>query len=259
MKIARARLGRRSFYGIVQDHELVEFRGDPFGQRRPTGEVYRLSDVKLLPPAEPTQIWCPGLNFLDHLATSAAAGGHSTAPTQPAPWHKGINSLIGHEDYIVIPKDSKGNVHYEGELVAVIGKRCRRVSPTEAWDYIFGYTCGNDVSERDWQKGDRYMWRAKGADTFCPVGPWIETNADPKNVDMLVRVNGRQVARAHARDMLFDFGKIISHISQSVTLQPGDLLFSGTTGDTSAMRPGDVVEVEMTGIGILRNHVRAEE
>ncbi|MDP3064244.1 MAG: fumarylacetoacetate hydrolase family protein [Chloroflexota bacterium] len=259
MKIARARLGRRSFYGQVQGNELVELRGNLFGRYHTTGTRYRLSDVKLLPPTQPTQIWCPGLNFLDHLATSAAVGGHATRPEHPEPWHKGVNGLIGHEDYIVIPKDSSGNVHYEGELVAVIGRPCRRVSPSEALGYVLGYTCGNDVSERDWQRGDRYMWRAKGSDTFCPVGPWIETDLDPRSVGMMVRLNGRQVAKANTHDMIFAFANIISHISQQVTLKPGDLVFSGTTGETSAMRPGDVVEVEMEGVGTLRNYVKLEQ
>ena len=143
--------------------------------------------------------------------------------------------------------------------MAVIGRRCRRVASAEALEYVLGYTCGNDVSERDWQKDDRYMWRAKGSDTFCPVGPWIETDLDPHNVQMGVRLNGQEVQRANTRDMIFDFPAFISYVSQQVTLQPGDLLFSGTTGETGAMKPGDVVEVEMIGIGVLRNYVKREE
>jgi 2-keto-4-pentenoate hydratase/2-oxohepta-3-ene-1,7-dioic acid hydratase in catechol pathway len=125
--------------------------------------------------------------------------------------------------------------------------------------YVLGYTCGNDVSERVWQKQDWTFWRAKGADTFAPVGPWIETEADPTNLEMVVRLNGREVQRANTRDMLHDFPAIISYISQQVTLYPGDLVFSGTTGTTRAMKPADVAEVEIGGIGVLRNYVVAEE
>ena len=259
MKIARFSAEGAEHYGIVKGEEINEITGDPFSDLQPTGKRYPLSQVKLLPPVLPRQIWCPGLNFASHLHISAAATGRSGIPQHPEPWQKGMNSLIGPEDYIVLPKESGGEVHYEGELVAVIGKACHSISPSEAAKYIFGYTCGNDVSERDWQRNDNSFWRAKGSDTFCPIGPWIETELPVGGADMVVRLNGQEVQRANTRDMLFDFATIISYISQQVTLQPGDLLFSGTTGDTSAMRPGDMVEVEIKGIGVLRNPVKAEE
>ena len=147
------------------------------------------------------QIWCPGLNFAEHLefASSVMGQDQPPAPQHPEPWHKGRNALIGHEDYIVIPKDSNGDVHYEGEVVAVIGKPCRRVSPNNALRYVLGYTCGNDVSERAWQKDDWTLWRAKGADTFAPVGPWVETAVDPSNLDMVVRLNGEEMQRANTQ------------------------------------------------------------
>ena len=259
MKVARFSTEGIERYGLVEGEELREVEGGIFGDLRLTGKRYSLSQVKLLHPVQPRQIWCPGLNFASHLHVSASATGQSDLPEHPQPWHKGLNSIIGPEEYIVIPKASGGEVHYEGELVAVIGKVCRNVSPAEAAEYIFGYTCGNDISERDWQKNDNSYWRAKGSDTFCPVGPWIETELPAGGVDMVVRLNGDEVQRANTKDMLFDFGTVISCISQQVTLQPGDLLFSGTTGDTSAMRPGDIVEVEMEGIGVLRNPVKAQE
>jgi len=258
MRIARFLTNGNEHYGVVEGDEIKEIAGDIFGDFKVTTRRYLLAKVKLLAPMKPGQIWCPGLNFASHLHVSASATGQSSLPKHPQPWTKGVNSLAGPEDNIVIPKASKGNVHYEGELVAVIGKRCRNVSPAQAMDYVCGYTCGNDVSERDWQKADNSYWRAKGSDTFCPIGPWIETEASPTNVEMIVRVNGKEAQRASAKDMLFDFATIISHISQQVTLQPGDALFSGTTGDTAAMKPGDVVEVEMTGVGVLRNYVKAE-
>ena len=260
MKIAQFRDGRRVAYGVVEGDEVAEIRGSIYARFRITDIRHKLREVKLLPPTDPTQIWCPGVNFAAHLefAGSVLGEGRSPQAQHPQPWQKGRNALAGHEDFLVIPKDSGGDVHYEGEAVAVIGKMCRRVSPREAPRYILGYTCGNDVSERTWQREDWTFWRAKGSDTFAPVGPWIETEADPSNMDMVVRLNGEEVQRANTADMIYDFPSIVSYISQQVTLHPGDLVFSGATGVTSAMKPEDVVEVEMGGVGVLRNYVRAE-
>ena len=261
MKIARFRDGRRTAYGIVDQDEIAEIRGSIFTRFRITDTRYKLVDVRLLPPTDPMQIWCPGLNFAEHREFADEVLGQDRTPSTkcPEPWHKGRNALIGHEDYIIIPKDSGGDVHYEGELVAVIGKMCRRVTPKEALRYVLGYSCGNDVSERTWQREDWTFWRAKGADTFAPVGPWIETSVDPSGLDMVVKLNGQEVQRANTSDMLHDFSGIISYISQNVTLHPGDIIFSGATGATTAMRPNDVVEVDISGVGVLRNFVRAEE
>ena len=261
MKIARFSNARRVAFGVIEGDEIAEIRGGIFTRFRVTDNRHKLDDVRLLAPTEPLQIWCPGLNFASHLESASSALGpdKATESERPEPWHKGRNALIGHEDWIIIPKDSGGDVHYEGEAVAVIRKVCRRVSPHEAQGYVLGYTCGNDVSERAWQKGDSTFWRAKGADTFAPVGPWIETDVDPHDLDMVVRLNGEEVQRANTGDMIHDFSNIISYISQQVTLHPGDLIFSGTTGTTRAMKPKDVVEVDISGIGILRNFVRAED
>jgi len=259
MKIARFQKDGRVAYGTVQGSRIVEIRGNIFRRFRTTDFSYKLKDVDLLPPTNPLQIWCPGVNFEEHLAQAATIIGSHEKPTHPDPWQKGRNSLTGHGDPIIIPKDSGGDVHYEGEAVAVIGRTCRRVGVEEALDYVIGYTCGNDVSERSWQKNDQFMWRAKGSDSFGPVGPWIETNVDPGNLEMVVRLNEEEVQRANTRDMIHSFGVVISYISQQVTLHPGDLVFSGTTGKTRAMKPGDSVEVEVSGIGVLRNVVTAEE
>jgi 2-keto-4-pentenoate hydratase/2-oxohepta-3-ene-1,7-dioic acid hydratase in catechol pathway len=261
MKIVRFRNDKRVAYGVVDGDEITEIRGSIFTRFRLTDNKLKLAQVKLLPPTEPVQMFCPGLNFADHLKFAGEVLGKDKMPgvEHPEPWHKGRNALIGHEDTIVIPKDSDGEVHYEGEVVAVIGKTCRRVSPKDALRCITGYTCGNDVSERVWQKADWTFWRAKGADTFAPVGPWIETSVDPSDLDMIVRLNGEEVQRCNTRDMIHDFSEVISYISQQVTLQPGDLIFSGSAGATTAIRPEDVVEVEVTGVGVLRNYVRAEE
>ena len=260
MKIARFRAARRVAFGVVMGEEIVEIRGSIYTRFRLTDTKHPLAEVRILPPTEPMEIWCPGLNFAEHLefAASVLGGDTPSASEHPEPWHKGRNSLTGQGDPIIIPRDSDGDVHYEGEAVAVIGKNCRRVSPAQASNNILGYTCGNDVSERTWQRKDSSFWRAKGSDTFAPVGPWIETNINPQELEVIVRVNGEEVQRAPTKDMLFSFAEIVSYISQQVTLHPGDLVFSGTTGTTSAIRPGDQVEVDIPGIGVLCNSVDIE-
>ena len=260
MKIARFRAGNRTANGVVVGDEIAEIRGSIYTSFRVTDTRHRSEDVKLLPPTDPSELWGPGLNFVDHLeyAGSVFGQGAMPVPERPQPWRKGRNALTGVNDPIIIPKDAAGEVHYEGEAVAVIGKVCRRVSPEKASQYILGYSCGNDVSERTWQKDDWTFWRAKGADTFAPVGPWIETEVDPQSLDLLVRINGEEVQRCNTSDMLFSFAEIVSYISQHVTLRPGDLVFSGATGVTRAIVPGDQVEVDIPGIGLLANPVIAE-
>ena len=264
MKIARVKIGGRVIYGSVQNDELAEIRGDIFGRFRVTNDIHKLSDLKLLPPTDPVQVWCPGPNFADHLKFAASLHpeleeADDGLPSHPQPWLKGCNSIIGPDEPIVVPKGSSGDIHPEGEAVAIIGKKCRSVTAEEAKKYILGYCCGNDVSERTWQKEDFSFWRAKGADSFCPVGPWIETQADPTKLEMMVRVNGVEVQRSDTSKMIHSFAEIISYISQYVTLYQGDLVFSGAAGVTQSMKAGDLVEVEVTGVGILRNTVKASD
>jgi 2-keto-4-pentenoate hydratase/2-oxohepta-3-ene-1,7-dioic acid hydratase in catechol pathway len=188
-----------------------------------------------------------GLNYKSHL-------GNRPAPEKPELFFKPLTSLQNPDGEIVIPPGAK-NVHYEGELVIVIGKRAQRVSADKANDYIFGYTCGNDVSERDWQRGDLQWWRAKGSDTFGPLGPAIVTGLDYKKSRLQTRVNGEVKQSQLLSDLLFDAAATVSFTSQYVTLERGDVIYTGTPGATSAMKPGDVVEVEIDGIGTLRNRV----
>lgn len=262
MKIARFRAGRRVAYGVVNGEEVVEIRGSIYTRFRMTDTVHKLAKVKLLAPTEPMEMWCPGVNFADHLAYAASVFDNKDKapppPEHPEPWVKARGSLTGHYDPIILPRDSHGEVHYEGEAVAVIGKQCRRVSPTEARRFILGYTCANDVSDRTWQNKDWSFWRAKGSDTFAPVGPWIETDINPQQLELIVRLNGEEVQRSHTREMLFTFSEIVSYISQQVTLHPGDLVYSGAAGVTSALRPGDLVEIDIPGIGVLSNPVAEE-
>ena len=260
MKIARFRAGRRVAFGVVRDDAVIEIRGSIFTRFRLTDNRLPLSDVTLLPPTEPTGIWGPGPNSANHLAKGGQGENDAglALPRRPEPWRKGRNSLTGHGDPIIIPRDSVGEVHCQGEAVAVIGRNCRRVSPADARKYILGYACGNDVCDQTWQREDTTVWRAKGSDTFAPVGPWIETDINPQELDLIVRLNGEEVQRVNTRDMIFTFAEIVSCMSQQVTLRPGDLVFSGTSAVTSAIKPGDFVEVEIPGIGVLHNPVAAE-
>ena len=259
MRLARCRYQGRTGYWVVEDGEATAVRGSIFGKFSITDTRRSLSELKLLAPVRPSQAFGPGINFTDHLAHVSAITGQTRMQDTPSPWHKGINAVIGPDEAIVIPYDSPSGIQYEGECVAVIGKRARRVTADEGWGCILGYTCGNDVTDRGWQSNDFSFWRAKAADTFSPIGPWIETEFDPRRgADMVVRLNGREVQRANARDMYFDFGTLVSYISQWITLRPGDLLWSGTAGEPETLKPGDTVEVDVEGIGVLSNPVAKE-
>ena len=251
-KYVRFRKGSATAYGILEGDTIREIRGDLFGDRKLAAAKHKLSEVKLLYPCTPPKVLAVGLNYKSHL-------GARTPPTAPEMFYKPITCLQNPEDTISIPKDSK-NTHYEGELALVIGKRASRISVADAPGVIFGVTCGNDVSERDWQGGpqkDLQWWRAKGADTFGPLGPSIVTGLDYGKLLLQTRLNGEVVQKQVTSDLLFDPAHIVSYISQYVTLTPGDAIYSGTPGSTRKMKPGDVVEVDIEGIGVLRNQVAA--
>jgi 2-keto-4-pentenoate hydratase/2-oxohepta-3-ene-1,7-dioic acid hydratase in catechol pathway len=237
-------------YGILEGDTIHEIRGGLFGMGGETGVKHPLSDVKLLHPCEPSKILAVGRNYKSHL-------GDRQAPERPEMFYKPVSALQNPDDPIVIPRDAC-NVHFEGELVLVIGKRVARASAEEARAAIFGVTCGNDVSDRDWQNGPRkdlQWWRAKGADTFAPLGPAIVTGLDYGNLMLETRLNGEVAQRQSTADLTFDGPAIVSWVSQWVTLVPGDIIYTGTPGSTRAMAPGDVVEVEIEGVGVLRNQV----
>jgi 2-keto-4-pentenoate hydratase/2-oxohepta-3-ene-1,7-dioic acid hydratase in catechol pathway len=189
-------------------------------------------------------------NYLDHLEGKPA-------PEEPRPFLKVTSSVIGPDEKIIMPVGQE-KVDEEGELVVVMGRRCGKVSRERALDYVLGYTCGNDVSARAWQKADLNWWRAKSSDTFTPIGPCIATDIDPRNAEIRARINGEEVQRCNSRDMIFDVPFLIEFLSASVTFEPGDLIFTGTTGIPAALHDGDVVEVEIDGIGTLRNPVARE-
>ncbi|HJO04208.1 MAG TPA: fumarylacetoacetate hydrolase family protein [Acidobacteriota bacterium] len=234
-------------YGVVRGEVVQQLSGPPYDSPSATGVEVALADVTLLAPAEPSKVIAVGLNYLSHL------GG--VPPSEyPGLFAKLPTSIVGPDAAIEIPPDA-GNVHYEGELVVIIGKMARDVSPEEARDFIFGVTAGNDVSERDWQGDDLQWFRAKAADTFGPIGPAIVTGLDYNDLHVQTRVNGELRQSESSADLLFGVDEIVSYVSRYVTLLPGDLIFTGTPGSTQPMQPGDVVEIEVAGVGVLRNTV----
>ncbi len=211
-----------------------------------------LSSVKLLYPIVPPKIVAVGRNYRSHAGENV--------PAKPEMFFKPGSCLQHPNEPIVIPSDAH-NVHYEGELCLIIGKRVQKASLAEAKAAIWGITCGNDVSERDWQGGakkDMQWWRAKGADTFGPLGPVIVRGVDYANLMLTTRVNGVVKQQQSTRDLIFDCPTCVQFISRYVTLEPGDVIYTGTPGTTSRMVPGDVCEVELEGVGVLRNPVKAD-
>jgi 2-keto-4-pentenoate hydratase/2-oxohepta-3-ene-1,7-dioic acid hydratase in catechol pathway len=205
----------------------------------------------------PGNFYAAGLNFRDHIEwTNRHHGSTYKVPAQADIGYRSNNALIGSGADIVIPADSVGPVEYEGELVAVIGKEARNVSEEKALDYVMGYTLGNDVSERAWQRSDRTLWRAKNADTFKPLGPFVVDGIDPMSQDIEVRINGRTVSRYNTRGMIFGVAHYVSRMSRYLTLHPGDVIWFGCDGPTvPALQPGDLVEVANDAIGVLANRV----
>lgn len=246
-------------YGIVEGDQVVAVEGTPFGEHRRTFETHPLMDVDLLPPVIPPTFYAAGVNYREHVTEMARARGEEPQfPPAADVGYRANNALVGEGHPIVIPADAGEEVQYEGELVVVIGRRCRRVSEAEALDYVFGYTIGNDVSERAWQRADRTLWRAKNTDTFKPMGPWIETDLDPDAAVVTIRLNGREVYSYRVGDAIFGVREYISRMSQYLTLYPGDVIWMGTDGRTENMKHGDVVEIEVSGIGVLTSPVTRE-
>lgn len=246
-KYVRYSQGSAVSFGQLEGETIRQLSGNLFESPKLTGKTVKLSEVKLLAPVEPSKVIAVGLNYQSHL-------GQRSAATYPGLFAKLPTSIIAHEENIVFPADAK-NVHFEGELVVVIGKKASKVSEAEAKNYIFGITAGNDVSERDWQQKDLQWFRAKASDTFGPLGPAIVQGLNYNDLLLQTRVNGQVVQSARTKDLIFSVDNIVSYISQFVTLLPGDVIYTGTPGTTKAMKPGDTVEVELEGVGILRNKI----
>ena len=240
-------------YGIIEGDDIIEVSGSPFGDYLRTTTTHALDAVKIEVPVIPPTFYCVGLNYAAHIREAAIkAGTNPNLPTQPDVGYRAVNALIAHGENVVMPADAQ-MIHYEGELCAVIGKRARNLSEDEALSCVLGYTIGNDVSERKWQKADRTMWRAKNTDTFKPMGPWIETDVDLDALQTRVRVNGAETSSFRTNDMIFGVAAYISAISRYITLYAGDILWMGTDGASPELQHGDEVEVEITGIGVLAN------
>jgi len=227
-------------------------QGSPFGEFLRMETESPLDSVRLLAPVQPSKIVCVGRNYAAHAMEHGAQ-----VPEVPLLFLKPPSSIIGPGDPISIPPQSQ-QVEHEAELVIVIGKRGRRIQPEMALDFVLGYTIGNDVTARDLQNRDGQWTRSKGFDTFCPIGPWIETEFDPADQLITCYVNGEMRQMATTRDMVFNIRQLIAFTSSIMTLEAGDILMTGTPAGVGPLDPGDVVEVSIEGIGSLRNPVIAE-
>ena len=257
MKLGRFDLQGRVFFGSVEGSTVVELDGSLFAAWRTTDKRHTLSSLKVLLPCEPANFYCAGLNYLAHLEWGNKRKGTNTKPPQKADvGYRSNNALIATGETIVIPADSPGPVQYEGELVAVIGKRARNLSEADALSCVLGYTLGNDVSDRGWQTSDRTLWRAKNCDTWKPMGPFITTGLDPMALTVSVNINGQQAAEYTTDKMLFSAQHYIAEISKYMTLWPGDVIWLGTDNPTLPdLKHGDVCEIIQKDIGVLRNPV----
>ncbi len=252
-KYARFQADKVTGYGVVEGNIIRQIKGNPFGKWEKTEQTYPLASVKLLAPApRPSQVLAMAGNYHSHIAGTAVPEKFKI----PQVFFKTPACIVGPGDSIAIPKGAN-DVHYEGELVIVIGKRAKNVSKERALEYVLGVTCGNDVSAREWQKNDVQWWRAKGSDTFGPCGPVIVSGIHYDNLMLQTRLNGEVKQKQSTKDLIHNVPTIVSYLSQHLTLLPGDLIYTGTPGTTSAMKPGDEVEVEIEGIGILKNKVTA--
>ena len=259
MKWCRVETTSGPSYGLVEDQTIALVEGSPFGEWKRTGAQVPLKSAKLLVPVIPPVFYAIGSNYHNHVVKMAEAFNRKPVFYEaPRVGYRANNALLPHEGDIVKPKDSSDEFQYEAELVAVIGKGGRNFTHAQAADCIFGYTIGNDVSERVWQKTDQTNIRAKNCDTFKPMGPWIVQGADPATMRTLVRLNGETVHDFPTGDMLFDAAAVIAEISKYNTLYPGDVVWLGTDEKPLNMKPGDDLEIEITGIGTLRNRVVAE-
>ncbi len=236
-------------WGLLDGESIRELAQAPYLGVRETGRRMARADVRLLAPVEPSKVIAAGLNFRSHL-------GNRPVPEYPGLFAKYPTSIIGPDDDIGLPADAT-NVHYEGELVVVIGRTARNVPVADALGHVFGVTAGNDISERGWQSADLQWLRAKASDGFAPIGPVLVTGLNPEDLLVQTRVNGEIRQTERTSDLIFSVAELVSYVSRYITLLPGDLIFTGTPGHTRALAPGDEVEVELEGVGVLRSPVIA--
>ena len=249
-KFCRFQAGKTVAYGKIEGDTIHEISGSIFGEWKRAGKTHPLAGVKLLVPVTPSKILCMAGNYRSHHPDQVVDPKFAV----PQLFFKPPSALLPTGSNIVLPKGTT-NVHYEGEMVLVIGKRAKNVPKEKALDHVFGVTCGNDISARDWQKNDVQWWRAKGCDTFGPCGPFIVAGLNYDDLLVTLRHNGEIKQQQGTRDLIHNVAAMVSFISRHVTLMPGDLIYTGTPGQTSAIKPGDVCEVEVEGVGVLKNKV----
>jgi 2-keto-4-pentenoate hydratase/2-oxohepta-3-ene-1,7-dioic acid hydratase in catechol pathway len=253
MRIARYQTKNNTTqYGWLLENKIGPIEGDIFGDYRRLEAVTPLGEVKLLAPVQPSKILCIGRNYAEHAREQKAE-----VPKVPLLFLKPPSAILNPGEPIVLPRQSQ-QVEHEAELVVVIGMRGRNITADESHDYVFGYTVGNDVTARDLQQTDGQWSRAKGFDTFCPFGPWIDTEFDPSDAIITCKVNGQPRQMASSRDMIFHVNELIAYLSSIMTLEPGDIIFTGTPSGIGVLQPGDIVEVEIEGLGKLINPVIAQ-
>ena len=249
MKILRFILRGERRYGILEGETIRVLDGDVFADFQPGRALTRLGQARVLPPCEPTKVIAVGLNYRSHAEEMGVP-----LPEEPIIFLKPPSSVIGHLDEIIYPPSSQ-RVDYEAELGVVIKRRGKSILPQEARSYVLGYTCSNDVTARDLQTKDGQWTRGKSFDTFCPLGPYVATDLDPKDLAISSRLNGQIRQASSTSDLIFGVETLVSFISQVMTLEPGDVILTGTPGGIGPMQPGDEVEVEIEGIGLLRNRL----
>lgn len=253
VRVVRVRTGDRPSWGILRGTDVLELPEGPYGRDLELGSRLGLVDeLELLAPTVPTKIVCVGRNYVAHAAEHGAE-----VPREPLLFLKPPSSVLPPGGVIELPRLSK-RVEHEGELAVVIGQRCRNVSRADAWRHVLGVTCGNDVTARDLQRADSQWTRGKGFDTFCPLGPWVLvglTEVDAAHLDVSCRVNGEVRQRGNTCEMVFPPSEIIAAITAVMTLEPGDVVMTGTPAGVGPLTAGDVVEVEVERVGTLGNHV----
>jgi len=253
MKIVRFAASGHNHYGILKGNKVQQLYANPFKPLKLLNQFYQLNEVRLLPPCQPSKIVAIGINYRSH-----ATEFKHDLPDLPLMFLKPGTAVIGPEDNIIYPSLSK-QVDFEGELGIIISKKAHRIAVSDALKYVLGYTCFNDVTARDLQKKDGQWTRAKGFDTFAAIGPWIETELDPSALKLETRLNGEIKQSGTTADLIFPVRQLVSAVSQVMTLLPGDVIASGTPSGVGPMQPGDTVEIQIEGIGILVNHVSRVE
>ena len=253
MKIVRYRGEGGPAWGMLEDNVVRATSGTPFVDLEAAAEVGAIDEVSLLAPVVPREIICVGRNYREH-----AAEFDNPVPEEPLLFMKPPSSVVGPGDDVVYPALSK-RVDHEAELVIVVGRPAHRVARDEAWSVIGGYTCGNDVTARDIQKSDGQWTRGKGFHTFCPLGPWVETDYDPSDVNVVCKVNGETRQAGQTRDMIFDIPYLIEYITRFMRLEVGDVIMTGTPEGVESVVVGDEMTVEVAGLGSLTNRIVPED